>query len=130
MEASTHSDLAWIENNIFKRTARSRAATTARTARTPAKIDLRAGMASRPLVDVNVGRLGRRPEQSKLVVPGSPNQSYLLMMMRQHRSGEDEPPLDRIRPRTSDYMPQKPAATALLPEARRDRALDRGGRAG
>jgi hypothetical protein len=112
-EATMHSDLAWIENNVFKTSCifsgcHNGAMTDA------GRVDLRVGMSHSHLVNFASGLDGTR----MLVVPNQPNQSYLLMMVKHIAPGMMSPPASEP-PATVGYMPQN-AGGAILCVQKRD----------
>ncbi|MGN6105066.1 MAG: hypothetical protein ACTHU0_08180 [Kofleriaceae bacterium] len=87
MEATTYSNLANIENKIFKQSCVfSGCHNGANTA--AGELDLRAGMAHASLVNV----ASRIDATRKMVVPDQIDQSYLLMMMGRIAPGDMSPP--------------------------------------
>ncbi|MDQ3368663.1 MAG: hypothetical protein M3680_24810 [Myxococcota bacterium] len=107
MEADNHSDLAWIEANVFASSCafsgcHNGAATAA------GRINLKAGMSHAALVDVDsVIEPGR-----KLVVAGQPRQSYLMMMVQHVAPAEMDPPASEP-PGEVGYMPQNAGGAVL-----------------
>jgi hypothetical protein len=102
MQAESKMDLPWIETNIFKpHCAFSGCHNAAQTA--AGRIDmLNPGMSHDDLVNQDSMVASGR----KLVVPGKPRESYLLMMMRQFKAEEMEPTPVAPPPGDIGYMPQ------------------------
>lgn len=76
LDAANHSDLAWIEANIF--TASCNYSGCHSSATDLGKLDLRPGMSHDRLVGVS----SLVDPTRKLVVPGDVNASYLMLMVR------------------------------------------------
>src|SRR5690242_4185683 len=119
-EATTHSDFTWIQLNVF---APSCVFTTGchngtDTTGMAAKIDLRPSFAYVHLVNAPSDLEKTR----KLVVPGSPAKSYLMVMLGQIQPADADPPAPPIR---SDIgtMPEGTAGE-LLCAGKRD-AIER-----
>jgi hypothetical protein len=109
-EATTHSDLTWIQTNVF---TPSCVFTTgchngSDTTGTAAKIDLRPGQARAHLVNAT----SHLEPTRKLVVPGNPAKSYMLVMLGHIQPQNADPPAPPIR---SDVgtMPQGTAGQLL-----------------
>lgn len=101
-EAETHSDLAWIEANVFK-TACAFSGCHNGSATTAGRIDMmNLGNSHADLVGVDsMIESGR-----KLVVAGMPKQSYLMIMMQQFKPAEMEPTPVPAPPTDIGFMPQ------------------------
>lgn len=111
-EATTYQDIATIETKIFKTSCifsgcHNGAATDA------GRIDLRETKAAAHLVNfdsmVSAGR--------KLVVPGDPAKSYLLLMIGEVPPAQADPPATDP-PATIGFMPQNTGGQLLCPEKR------------
>lgn len=104
-EATTHSDLAWIEANVFNKCTFSGCHNGAMT--DAGRLDLQPGKSFAALVnkDSEIAVGPTLTGKAKLVVPGEPNKSYLLVMMRAVTPAEFVPPLDEP-PAAVGYMPQ------------------------
>lgn len=104
-EAATHSDLAWIEANVFPKCTFSGCHNGAAT--DAGRLDLQPGKSFAALVnkDSEIATGPTLTGKAKLVVPGQPNQSYLLVMMQALPPAEFSPPLDEP-PAAVGYMPQ------------------------
>lgn len=102
MEAPNHSDLAWIEGNVFaSQCAFSGCHNGQATA--AGRINLKdPGMSHDDLVNVDSMIASGR----KLVVPGAPKQSYLMMMLRAFPPSEMEPTPVAPPPGDIGFMPQ------------------------
>src|SRR5262245_56980436 len=91
-DATMHQDLTWIEANIFvKQCAFSGCHNGAATPQ--GMQDLRMGMSFSHLVNVT----SMLDTTRKLVVPGDPAKSYLLVMISAIQPGEADPPAGPIR---------------------------------
>jgi hypothetical protein len=100
MDAANHSDLAWIEQNIF--TASCVFSGCHNGADTPAgRIDLRAGMSRAHLVDAT----SQLEPTRKLVVPNDVAASYLMLMLGFVPAAMASPP-GGAPPSSVGYMPQ------------------------
>ena len=100
--AETHSDLAWIEMNVFKPACAFSGCHNG-SATDAGRINMDVlGNAHADLVNVDSLIASGR----KLVVPGQPKQSYLLMMMQQFKPGEMEPMPATAPPTDIGFMPQ------------------------
>lgn len=104
-EAATHSDLAWIEANVFNKCTFSGCHNGAAT--DGGRLDLQPGKSFAALVnkDSEIATGAGLTGKAKLVVPGEPTHSYLLVMMRAIKPAEFDPPLD-VPPASVGYMPQ------------------------
>lgn len=105
VDAATHSDLKWIEANVFNKCTFSGCHNGAMT--DAGRIDLQAGKSFAAMVSVD-SEIATGPTlvgKAKMVVPGEPNHSYLLVMMRQLAPADFDPPLDNP-PGSVGYMPQ------------------------
>lgn len=111
-EATTYQNLANIEEKIFRASCifsgcHNGAATDA------GALDLRGGMAHANLVNVDSNvETGR-----KLVVPGDPGKSYLLVMLGEIQPGDADPPANPV-PASIGLMPQGTGGVLLCPEKR------------
>ena len=112
LEATSHSDLAFIEDRIFRVGCTFQACHDG--VGTTGTLDLRASMSHAALVDVDAGTdaLASPPGSYKLVVPNQPRQSYLLFTLRHYSGPEMVPPAGEPDPDVG-YMPQD--TTGLLP---------------
>lgn len=77
MEATMHSDLEWIQDNIFTPSCASFASCHMGSAAGAAGLNLEAGMAESAMVDVD----STLEPDYKLVAPGDADNSYLLMIL-------------------------------------------------
>jgi len=120
MEALTHSDLAFIETKIFAPSCtfmgcHNGAATAA------GRIDLRqtVNMVTTPgrTAPFLVNFDSALDPSRKLVVPGQPNQSFLLMMMQHIAPADMSPPAAAPDPQIG-YMPQNVGGKPLCVEKR------------
>ncbi len=105
LEAENHSDLAWIEANVFNKCTFSGCHNGAMT--DAGRLDLSAGKSHQSMINVD-SEIASGPMLSgkaKIVTPGSPNQSYLLVMLRQITPAQHDPPLEEP-PKDVGYMPQ------------------------
>jgi len=112
MEAMTRSDLAFIEEKVFAQSCifsgcHNGAATAA------GRLDLRVGMSFAELVNV----ASVIAPTYKYVVPGEPNQSYLLMMMQHIPPAMMTPPAPPPDPQIG-FMPQNAGGRPLCVEKR------------
>lgn len=99
-EADAHADLAWIETKIFAGSCVFSGCHNGDSS--PAgRMDLRTGKSHASLVDVTSGIDNTR----KLVVPGDPAASYLLLMVRAIAPADASPPAV-APPASIGYMPQ------------------------
>jgi hypothetical protein len=103
LEAANHSDLAWIEPNVFVPSCGNFTSCHNGGASAAGRIDLKnAGMSHGALVGRDSAvALGR-----KLVVAGQPKQSYLLVMMQQFPPEEMLPTPVAMPPTDIGFMPQ------------------------
>ena len=113
MDATQHSDLAFIENVIFKNSCEFSGCHNGSSGTKAGRMDIRPGMAYAHLVNVT----SEIDMTRKLVVPGSPNESYLLMMMEQIPPAQMTPPASDP-PADVGFMPQ--GATSPLCAEKRD----------
>jgi hypothetical protein len=111
-EAKSHSDLAWIEANVFKSCTFS-SCHHGQPGQDAGRIDLRVGQSFAFLVNFPSALDPTR----KLVVPSVPNQSYLLMMIRQIPPGMMDPPASAPDP-SIGFMPQNSGGSAICAEKR------------
>lgn len=100
MAAQTASDLAFLETKVFA-TACTFSGCHNGANDDAGKMDLRSGMSHASLVN----KPSNLEPSYMLVVPGQPNQSYLLMMVRHFTPEEMSPPADGP-PIDIGYMPQ------------------------
>ena len=77
MEATVHSDLEWIQENVFTPSCASFASCHMGSAAGAAGLNLEAGTAESSLVDVD----STIEPDYKLVAPGDADNSYLLMIL-------------------------------------------------
>ena len=113
VEATQHSDLAWIEENIFMPSCVFSSCHSG-TGGTPAtSIDLHIGQARSHLV----GIMSMLDSTRILVVPSMPRQSWLLVMLGQIQPGDADPPSSPI-PTDVGTMPQGSGGLLLCPEKR------------
>ena len=105
VEAPNHAELAWIEANIFNKCTFSGCHNGMAT--DAGRLDLQPGKAFASLVnkDSEVATGPMLTGKAKLVTPGDPAKSYLLVMMRQLTPAQHDPPLDEP-PKQIGYMPQ------------------------
>ena len=104
-EAAQHSDLAWIEANVFNKCTFSGCHNGAMT--DAGRLDLSPTKAFAGLVNVD-SQIAAGPTlmgKAKMVVPMMPTQSYLLVMLRQLTPAQFDPPLTEPPP-SIGYMPQ------------------------
>jgi hypothetical protein len=112
MEATTYSNLANIEEKIFKNSCIFSGCHNGGTS-DAGRIDLRTGMAFSHLVNFDaVYATG-----FKLVVPSQPSQSWLLVMIGQIEPTATNPPTSDP-PATVGLMPQNTGGQLLCPEKR------------
>jgi hypothetical protein len=104
-EAVMHSDLTWIETNIFDKCTFSGCHNGAAT--DAGRMDLSPGKSHAALVNVDseIASGGMLTGKAKLVTPMEPSRSYLLVMMRQLSPEQHDPPLGPP-PASVGYMPQ------------------------
>jgi hypothetical protein len=100
--AETQSSLAWIETNVFAKSCAFSGCHNA-TATTAGRLDLKnPGMSHDDIVNVDsMIATGR-----KIVVPGQPKQSYLMIIMQQFKPTEMEPTPVAPPPTDIGFMPQ------------------------
>ena len=112
-EATTHSDLAWIEDNIYARSCVFSGCHNGVGGGDAAQMNLKKGFSHAALVGVN----SRLEPSYKYVVAGQPNQSYLMMMIAHIPPEMMSPPTD---PPEADvgFMPQAAAFVPLCVEKR------------
>jgi hypothetical protein len=112
LEATTHSDLAFIETKIFAASCIFSGCHNG--ANTDAgRLDLRAGMSFAALVNVD----SVIAPTYKYVVPSQPNQSHLLMMIQHIPPAMMSPPTTAPDPQIG-FMPQNAGGRALCVEKR------------
>ncbi|CAN5744505.1 hypothetical protein BH11MYX3_BH11MYX3_24420 [soil metagenome] len=105
VEAPMHSNLAWIEQNVFNKCTFSGCHNGAMT--DAGRLDMTPGKSHAAMVDVD-SEIAAGPllsGKAKIVTPGDPARSYLLVMLRQITPAEHDPPLDDP-PSSVGYMPQ------------------------
>ncbi len=117
MEADNHSDLAWIETNVFASSCAFSGCHNG-TATAAGRINLKAGMSHASLVDVDSAIEPGR----KLVVAGQSRQSYMMMMVQHIAPAEMDPPVPDP-PDDVGFMPQNAAGAVLC--CQKLNALDR-----
>ncbi len=88
MEASDHSDLAWIQENIFTPGCAAFSSCHMGDANQAGGLNLEAGQAEANMLDVDSVRFG----DWKLVVAGDPDMSYLMVLL----TGEGGPLDDEV----------------------------------
>lgn len=103
--STTHSDLKWIEEHIFNKCTFSGCHNGMMT--DAGRLDLQPGKSFDSLVnkDSDVASGPMLTGKAKLVTPGDPSKSYLLVMMRQITPAQHDPPLNEP-PAQIGYMPQ------------------------
>lgn len=112
LEATMHSDLAWIESNVFKTSCIFSGCHNG--ANTDAgRLDLREGMSFAELVNVD----SVIAPTYKYVVPNQPNQSHLLLMIQHVAPDMMSPPTVAPDPQIG-YMPQNAGGRPLCVEKR------------
>lgn len=77
LEADNHSDLEWIQTEIFNKGCASFSVCHMGAAASAGGLNLESGMAEAALINVDSDRI----VDWKLVVPGDPDNSYLLAIM-------------------------------------------------
>lgn len=101
MDADMHDDLAWIEANVFVPSCAFSGCHNG-TATAAGRLDLKTpGASHTALVNVDSAVEPGR----KLVVPGAPKESYLLMIMQQYKPAEMTPAM-MAPPDDIGFMPQ------------------------
>lgn len=115
MEATQHSDLAWIEDNVFKKSCVFSACHKGR-ALDAGRLTLEAGKSHAALVDVTSDRY----DTWKLVVPGDPVKSYLMVVIDPKVDDKGNPvdPDGFDGPITPDVGPMPQNSTLLCKEKR------------
>ena len=109
MMAESQSSLAWIETNVFAKSCAFSGCHNG-TATVAGRIDMKnPGMSHDDLVGVD----SMIETSRKLVVPGQPKQSYLLMMMRHFTPAEMEPTPAVGPPMDIGFMPQNAGGAVL-----------------
>lgn len=86
-EATAHSDLAWIQDNIFTPSCAAFSACHMGSAAQAAGLNLEAGMAQAELVDQVAVSQGLEGMNLVLVVPGDSNASYLMTIIDHESKG-------------------------------------------
>jgi hypothetical protein len=117
MEATEHSDLEWIQDEIFTVNCAAFVSCHSGDANLARGLNLEAGNSEAALVGVPAQ--GELAEGLRLVEPGQPDQSYLLVMLGQF--GEDDPRIPRDAAGDPITMPQD---SPLLCQEKRD-AIER-----
>lgn len=105
VEAETHSELKWLDDNVFNKCTFSGCHNGAQT--DAGRMDLQPGKSYAALVNVD-SEIASGPTlvgKAKLVTPGEPNKSYLLVMLRQLTPEQHDPPLGNP-PSSVGFMPQ------------------------
>ncbi len=105
VEAPMHSNLTWIEQNVFNKCTFSGCHNGAMT--DAGRMDLTSGKSFAAMVNVDseVAAGPMLTGKAKIVTPGDPSKSYLLVMLREITPAEHDPPLDDP-PSSVGYMPQ------------------------
>jgi hypothetical protein len=112
MEATTYQNLANIEAKIFKQSCVFSGCHNG--ANTDAgRLDLREGMAFADLVGID----SQISPDHKMVAPGDPKASYLLVIMQHVPLAEATPPAE-VPPASVGYMPQGTAGVPLCVQKR------------
>lgn len=117
IEAETHSDLTWIQANVFSKQCTFSGCHNGSTG-FAGKMDLRAGHSFTSLVGVTAHLC----QMTNIVTAGHPEQSYLMVMLGQQKPADQSPPSCAIDP-TVGEMPQG-NPTVLLCSQKRD-AIER-----
>jgi hypothetical protein len=107
MDAVNHSDLAWIESNVFKGACDFSGCHNGDSS-TPGKVDLRVGKSYAHLVNYASVIDATR----KLVVANDVAASYLMLMVRDVPPAMANPPAS-APPGSVGYMPQTGGSTVL-----------------
>ncbi|MEJ7603777.1 MAG: hypothetical protein WKG01_38170 [Kofleriaceae bacterium] len=105
--APDHSELAWIEANVFEKSCTFSGCHNG-MATDAGRLNLKVGQAHQSLVDVDSDVEPGR----KLVVANQPLQSYLLVMLRQVTPAMADPPVGEP-PDDVGYMPQNAGGAVL-----------------
>ncbi|MCE9578535.1 MAG: hypothetical protein K8W52_35745 [Deltaproteobacteria bacterium] len=115
VEATQHSDLEWIEANVFKKSCVFSACHKGR-ALDAGRLTLEAGKSHAALVDVTSDRY----DTWKLVVPGDPVKSYLMVVIDPKVDDKGNPvdPDGFDGPITADVGPMPQNSTLLCKEKR------------
>jgi hypothetical protein len=115
VEATQHSDLAWIEDNIFKKSCVFSACHKGR-ALDAGRLTLEAGKSHAKLVNVTSDRY----DTWQLVVPGDPAKSYLMVIIdpKVDDKGNTVDPNGFDGPITADIGPMPQNSTLLCKEKR------------
>lgn len=113
LEAKQHSDLTFIETVIFKPSCEFSGCHNGVQGSAAGRLDIRPGQAFAHLVNVD----SNIDTSRKLVVPGEPTQSYLLMMIQQIPPSGMTPPA-APPPDDIGYMPQ--TSNSVLCAEKRD----------
>jgi hypothetical protein len=106
MDATAHSDFAWIEQKVFVASCDFSGCHS--SANDAGKLDLRSGMSHDHLVGVS----SMIDRTRQLVVPNDVPASYLMLMLRDVPPAMANPPAGPP-PGNIGYMPQGPASAAL-----------------
>lgn len=106
VEATTHADLAFIEDRIFKASCVFQSCHDG-IGTGGGELDLRDSMSHDALVNVDAttDAVASPPGDYKLVVPNQPRQSYLLFSLRHYPGDQMVPPAGDPNP-TVGFMPQ------------------------
>jgi hypothetical protein len=107
MDATTHSDLAWIEQKIFTASCTFSGCHNGDSSRA-GMIDLRPGKSRAHLVDF----ASKLDPTRKLVVAGDVDASYAMLMLRDVPPAMASPP-GSAPPGSIGYMPQGTGGTSL-----------------
>jgi hypothetical protein len=111
MEATTHSDLAFLEDKVFKPSCVFSSCHDG-VGQGAGELDLREQMSHGALVDVDArtDELASPAGDYKLVVPMQPTQSYLLFMVKHYAGTEMTPPAGEPAADIG-FMPQDDSGT-------------------
>ena len=92
VEAEDHSDLAWIQDNVFSRSCANFNACHMGSALSAGGLNLEEGMAEAALVDVPSDVAAELGYEMDLVEPGDPEGSYLMHILGHYGDTVEENP--------------------------------------
>jgi hypothetical protein len=120
IEAEEHSDLEWIQENVFTVSCALSTSCHRGSANSALNLNLEAGMAEANMLDVPA--MGEFADGLDIVEPGQPDQSYLMVILGQF--GTDDPRLPQDSAGNRITMPDSATGLDLLCPEKRD-AIER-----
>lgn len=120
LEAEEHSDLDWIQENIFTVSCSLSTSCHRGSANSALGLNLEAGMSEANMLDVPA--MGEFADGLDIVEPGAPEESYLMVILGQY--GTDDPRLPQDSAGNRITMPDSATGLELLCQEKRD-AIER-----